>query len=207
MPRYFTLPENTSKSVIHNTLDYDTQKDITKSLLYEKNPRTLQARHMGKTNLVVIVFEGTTAPYYVYYRGAEHRCILHEVVDVCDACGLLRRRTDVCPIRTEKHCKKCGVRDPPENQEPHRRWWQEEEESSSDSKILPGDQREGDTRTQDCAEDAGHEPRVPSGCFVNSLSGRRGTGVCQWPSFPLEVESQEWTLAASTEVQLGLGSR
>ncbi|KAH7959830.1 hypothetical protein HPB49_014067 [Dermacentor silvarum] len=69
---------DTYKGVIHNIPDYDTAEDITKSLIYKKNPTILQARRMGNTNSVIIIFEGPNIPFYVYYRGAEYRCYLHK---------------------------------------------------------------------------------------------------------------------------------
>lgn len=60
---YVMPPENTSKGVIRSIPDYDTREDITKSLVYTKNPTILQAKRMGKTNSVVIVFEGPKVPY------------------------------------------------------------------------------------------------------------------------------------------------
>ncbi|CAN8028887.1 unnamed protein product [Ixodes persulcatus] len=75
---YAAPPEDTAKGVIHNIPDYDTAEDITRSLVYNKNPTILQAQRMGKTNSAVIVFEGNKVPYYVYYRGAEYQCFLHK---------------------------------------------------------------------------------------------------------------------------------
>ncbi|KAL1474876.1 hypothetical protein MTO96_037702 [Rhipicephalus appendiculatus] len=70
---YITAPENTSKGVIHGIPTYDNQEDIEKSLVNQRNPTILQARRMGLTDSVVIVFEGSFVPYFVYYRGAEYR--------------------------------------------------------------------------------------------------------------------------------------
>ncbi|KAH9374045.1 hypothetical protein HPB48_005314 [Haemaphysalis longicornis] len=64
---YVTPPDDTSKGVIHNIPNYDTQEELTKSLVNSKNPAILQARRMGKTRSVIIVFEGTKVPHYVYY--------------------------------------------------------------------------------------------------------------------------------------------
>ncbi|KAG0418138.1 hypothetical protein HPB47_005113, partial [Ixodes persulcatus] len=61
---YAAPPEDTAKGVIHNIPDYDTAEDITRSLVYNKNPTILQAQRMGKTNSAVIVFEGNKVPYY-----------------------------------------------------------------------------------------------------------------------------------------------
>ncbi|KAG0416384.1 hypothetical protein HPB47_006464, partial [Ixodes persulcatus] len=55
---YAAPPEDTAKGVIHNIPDYDTAEDITRSLVYNKNPTILQAQRIGKTNSAVIVFEG-----------------------------------------------------------------------------------------------------------------------------------------------------
>ncbi|KAG0415526.1 hypothetical protein HPB47_007307 [Ixodes persulcatus] len=55
---YAAPPEDTAKGVIHNIPDYDTAEDITRSLVYNKNPTILQAQRMGKTNSAVTVFEG-----------------------------------------------------------------------------------------------------------------------------------------------------
>lgn len=117
---YVTPPDDTSKGVIHNIPNYDTQEDITKSLVNSKNPAILQARRMGKTSSVIIVFEGTKVPHYVYYRGAEYRCFLHKKkVEVCNTCGRLGHRTDVCPRPNETYCQGCRIKDPPEDHNCH----------------------------------------------------------------------------------------
>ncbi|KAG0428484.1 hypothetical protein HPB47_024538 [Ixodes persulcatus] len=88
---YAAPPEDTARGVIHNIPDYDTAEDITRSLVYKKNPTILQAQRMGKTNSVVIVFEGNKVPYYVYYLG---------------------HRMDVCPAPEDKICRSCGTKNP-----------------------------------------------------------------------------------------------
>lgn len=110
---YTAPPEDTAKGVIHNIPSYDTADDITRSLVYKKNPTILQARRMGKTNSVIIVFEGHRVPYFVYYRGAEYRCFLHKKKhEVCAACGRVGHRTDVCPHPHQPHCKSCALPNP-----------------------------------------------------------------------------------------------
>ncbi|KAH7954918.1 hypothetical protein HPB49_022780 [Dermacentor silvarum] len=68
--------EDTSKGVIHGIPEEETQEDIEKSLVNERNPGILHARRMGKTNIIIIAFEGQHVPHYVFYRGAEYRCLL-----------------------------------------------------------------------------------------------------------------------------------
>lgn len=99
------------KGVIHSIPDYDTQEDITESLIYEK-------RRMGKMNSVIIVFEETKFSLHTYYCGTEYRCFLHKKkVEVCNACGRLGHYTDVFPNPNDGHCKGCRVKEPLENYE------------------------------------------------------------------------------------------
>ncbi|KAG0410373.1 hypothetical protein HPB47_012518 [Ixodes persulcatus] len=82
---YAAPPEDTAKGVIHNIPDYDTAEDITRSLVYNKNPTILQAQRMGKTNSAVIVFEGNKW---------DSACM------------------DVCPAPEDKICRSCGTKNP-----------------------------------------------------------------------------------------------
>lgn len=110
---YAAPPEDTVKGIIHNIPEYDSADDITRSLVYKKNPTILQARRMGRTNSVIIIFEGTTVPHYIYYRGAEYRCFIHKKRhELCDGCGRLGHRADVCPAPDKKICKICGTDSP-----------------------------------------------------------------------------------------------
>ncbi|KAG0412357.1 hypothetical protein HPB47_010497 [Ixodes persulcatus] len=59
---YAAPPEDTAKEVIHNIPDYDTAEDITRSLVYKKNPTIIQAQRMGRSNSAVIVFEDNKVP-------------------------------------------------------------------------------------------------------------------------------------------------
>ncbi|KAH7953653.1 hypothetical protein HPB49_010882 [Dermacentor silvarum] len=103
---YITAPDNTSKGVIRGIPDYDAPEDIEESLVNRRNPTILHARRMGRTDLVVIVFESTYVPHYVYYRGAEYRCVLYRKKhELCTTCGRLGHRADVCPAPNTKHCR------------------------------------------------------------------------------------------------------
>ncbi|KAH7965677.1 hypothetical protein HPB49_009734 [Dermacentor silvarum] len=59
---YMTVPEDTSKGVIHGVPESESQEVIEKSLVTDRNPTILHARRMGCTNSIVIVFEGTHVP-------------------------------------------------------------------------------------------------------------------------------------------------
>ncbi|KAH7934688.1 hypothetical protein HPB51_028946 [Rhipicephalus microplus] len=110
---YVTSPENTAKGVIHNIPPYDSPEDISASLVNDRNPRILQARRMGKTNFVLIVFDDDKVPFHVYYRGAEYKCYLHKKrTEVCDKCGAVGHRSDVCPKPNAVICTLCGTANP-----------------------------------------------------------------------------------------------
>ncbi|KAG0443065.1 hypothetical protein HPB47_015327 [Ixodes persulcatus] len=55
---YAAPPDNTSRVVIRNIPDYGTPKDITRSLVYKKNQTVLQARRLGESSSVMILFKG-----------------------------------------------------------------------------------------------------------------------------------------------------
>lgn len=111
---YATPPEECTKGVIHNIPSEESEETISRSLVNKRNPSILQARRMGKTNSVVIVFEGQKVPYFVYYRGTEYRCYLHKKRhEICRSCGRLGHRADVCPAPENKVCIDCGKQDPP----------------------------------------------------------------------------------------------
>ncbi|KAH7931988.1 hypothetical protein HPB52_025047 [Rhipicephalus sanguineus] len=113
---YITAPENTSKGVIKGIPAYDEPEDIERSLVNRRNPTVLHARRMGRTNCVVIVFEGTSVPHYVYYRGAEYRCVLYRKKhELCTTCGRLGHRADVCPAPNTKKCRGCRMLNPAED--------------------------------------------------------------------------------------------
>ncbi|KAH7942659.1 hypothetical protein HPB51_010316 [Rhipicephalus microplus] len=68
---------------------------------------------MGKTNMVLIVFDGDQFIFYVYYRGAEYKCSLHKKrTEVGDKCEAVRHRSDVCPKLNAAICTPCGRANP-----------------------------------------------------------------------------------------------
>ncbi|KAH8020471.1 hypothetical protein HPB51_002107 [Rhipicephalus microplus] len=110
---YVTSPENTAKGVIHQIPPYDSPEDISASLVNDSNPTILQAHRMGKPNTVLIVFDDDQVPFHVYNRGAEYKCYLHKKrTEVCDKCGAVGFRSDVCPKPNAVICTLCGSANP-----------------------------------------------------------------------------------------------
>ncbi|KAH8024968.1 hypothetical protein HPB51_002382 [Rhipicephalus microplus] len=110
---YVASPENTEEGVILNIPPYNSPEDISASLVNDRNPTILQARRMGKTNTVLIVFDGDQVPFNVYYRGAEYKCYQHKKrTEVCDKCGAVGHRSDVCPKPNAIICTLCGIANP-----------------------------------------------------------------------------------------------
>ncbi|KAH8026088.1 hypothetical protein HPB51_015437 [Rhipicephalus microplus] len=107
---YVTSPENTAKGGIRNIPPYGSPEDTSASLFDDLNPTILQARRMEKTNTVLIVFDGDQVLFHVYYRGAEYKCYLHKKrTEVCDKCGAVGHRSDVCPKPNAIICTLCGT--------------------------------------------------------------------------------------------------
>lgn len=81
--------------------------------LQNNTPRVLQARRLGTTNSVIIVFEGPMVPHYVKYRGTLMRCLLYKKkIEVCSICRAIGHRQDICPTPAVKRCQKCGQDNP-----------------------------------------------------------------------------------------------
>ncbi|KAH7984349.1 hypothetical protein HPB52_019655 [Rhipicephalus sanguineus] len=109
---YVTAPDDSAKGILHGIPGYDTQADIMASL-QNNTPRVLQARRLGTTNSVIIVFEGPMVPHYVKYRGTLMRCSLYKKkIEVCSICRTIGHRQDICPTPAVKRCQKCGQDNP-----------------------------------------------------------------------------------------------
>ncbi|KAH7962867.1 hypothetical protein HPB52_018402 [Rhipicephalus sanguineus] len=109
---YVTAPDDSAKGILHGIPGYDTQADNMASL-QNNTPRVLQARRLGTTNSVIIVFEGPMVPHYVKYRGTLMRCLLYKKkIEVCSICRAIGHRQDICPTPAVKLCQKCGQDNP-----------------------------------------------------------------------------------------------
>lgn len=115
---YVVPPENTEKGIIHGIPTDDTEQDIIDNLVSGKNPSILHARRMGMSNSVVILFGGQEVPYWVRYGNVDLQCYIYKKkVEICNVCGGVGHRADVCPRPNERRCRICNVIDPKEGHE------------------------------------------------------------------------------------------
>ncbi|KAG0424743.1 hypothetical protein HPB47_028036 [Ixodes persulcatus] len=88
--------------------------DIVRSLVTQRNPSVLQAKCVGNTDNVIVLFDGFYVPRYVYYGAMLVRCTLYKKqINVCHECGRLGHRADVCPNPNGKVCRGRGCSNPP----------------------------------------------------------------------------------------------
>ncbi|KAG0412961.1 hypothetical protein HPB47_009894 [Ixodes persulcatus] len=105
---YIALPDNSCRGVITG-LDSRPTSEILSTRIRAQGAKVLCARMMGQTNMAIINFEGLKVPYYVYFRGAEYRCLPHRPREqICTACLGLGHRVDVCPHPEENKCCRYG---------------------------------------------------------------------------------------------------
>ncbi|KAG0416214.1 hypothetical protein HPB47_006609 [Ixodes persulcatus] len=67
---YVVAPDGTVKGVMHGIPAEDTDDIITTSLVHPGNPSIVQARRMGQSNWVIILFQGRRIPFWV-----QHGCV------------------------------------------------------------------------------------------------------------------------------------
>lgn len=112
---YKCTPENTARGVISGVGVDETEENITRSLVNKQNPKILAAHRLGRTESVVILFDGDKVPYYVKYEGVVAKCTLYrQHREVCEVCGKVGHRRDVCPTPHVKVCFACGRNNPDE---------------------------------------------------------------------------------------------
>ncbi|KAH8008862.1 hypothetical protein HPB51_005909 [Rhipicephalus microplus] len=81
----------------------------TYRLLHPQRVTRSAARRTSPTNFT----DGDQVPFHVYYRGAEYECYLHKKrTEVCDKCGAVGHRSDVCPKPNAVTCTLCGTANP-----------------------------------------------------------------------------------------------
>ncbi|KAL1416975.1 hypothetical protein MTO96_027273 [Rhipicephalus appendiculatus] len=113
---YEGAPHATCKGVIRQIDVSESQADLERSLLNDRNPLALGAKRIKNSEMVVTVFDGYKVPNLIFYGSAQVTCSLYlRQHDYCYACGRLGHRTDVCPTLQDILCRKCGAKNPDEH--------------------------------------------------------------------------------------------
>lgn len=105
---YSPAPAHSCKGVIHGVPALTTQKELI-AHLHSPGPRIITARMMGKSESVLITFEGTYIPYHILYHRAEYRCRPHRPrAPLCYACLRIGHRSEVCTLKNHiALCENC----------------------------------------------------------------------------------------------------
>ncbi|KAL1477416.1 hypothetical protein MTO96_017489 [Rhipicephalus appendiculatus] len=110
---YRTAPDDTVKGVIRGIPADANAEELDRNTVNESNPLTVGAKRIGSTTTAIVVFQGPKAPNFVRYRVNVIPCRLYKKqIDVCQQCGRVGHRKDVCPTSTIKTCLACGLADP-----------------------------------------------------------------------------------------------
>ncbi|KAL1443742.1 hypothetical protein MTO96_030192 [Rhipicephalus appendiculatus] len=113
---YEAAPHATCKGVIRQIDVSESQADLERSIINDRNPLALGAKRIKNSETVVVVFDGYKVPNFIFYGSALVRCSLYlRQHDCCYACGRLGHRADVCPTPEDILCRKCGATNPDEN--------------------------------------------------------------------------------------------
>ncbi|KAH9379791.1 hypothetical protein HPB48_007292 [Haemaphysalis longicornis] len=98
-------PYKLLRGVIHG-IEPGTQPSELQAHLRAPNDSILYARMLGQIQTAVITFEGIRVPHYVYYYGAETRCLPYPYrLYICLRVG---HRADVCPNPETIRFPQCG---------------------------------------------------------------------------------------------------
>lgn len=74
------------------------------------------AKRIGSTTTVIVAFQGPKVPNFVRYGVTLIPCHLYrKQIDVCQQCGRVGHRKDVCPTPTIKTCLAYGFANPAED--------------------------------------------------------------------------------------------
>ncbi|XP_077528140.1 uncharacterized protein LOC144139741 [Haemaphysalis longicornis] len=117
---HVSAPSNTALGVIFNIPSTDTAEQIQHSLMhYNPDLGILDAKRLNSSNIVQILFEGTTVPFWVRYRAVTYRCKpFKRKTEACTTCWHTGHRKDVCPTtQPPSRCVQCGLINPPD---PHK---------------------------------------------------------------------------------------
>lgn len=110
---YRTAPHDTVKGVIRGIPVAASAEELDRSIVNERNPRAVGAKRIGSTTTVIVAFQGPKVPNFVRYGVTLLPCHLYrKQIDVCQQCGRVGHRKDVCPTPTIRTCLACGLADP-----------------------------------------------------------------------------------------------
>lgn len=113
---YQAAPDGTVKGVIRNISTEDTQEEIIENIVNDYNPMAIDAKRIGKSSAIVVLFQGEKVPTTVKYGSVLVRCSLYrQHREVCKCCSGVGHRQDVCPQPEKRVCFACGKQNPSEN--------------------------------------------------------------------------------------------
>lgn len=117
MSTYVTTPEYLLKGVIHGINTDVTDDEIIDNICVRtQGVEVLQARRLGGSKTVLLMFDGDVLPRYVYLFGGETPCVPYQPTrQYCRTCQETGHRTDVCPKAVTSQCAQCGMGDPPQD--------------------------------------------------------------------------------------------
>ncbi|KAL1445391.1 hypothetical protein MTO96_045043 [Rhipicephalus appendiculatus] len=70
----------------------------------------VNAKRLGSTTIVIVLFSGNRVPTTVCYAGVITRCALYrKQIDFCRQCNRIGHKGDVCPNPTDRLCPGCGA--------------------------------------------------------------------------------------------------
>ncbi|CAN7977156.1 unnamed protein product, partial [Ixodes persulcatus] len=110
---YLTAPHDTVKGVIRGIPIDASADELDRNIVNERNPLAVGAKRIGSTTTVIVVFQGPKVPNFVRYGVTLLPCHLYrKQIDVCQQCGRVGHRKDVCPTPTIMTCLACGLMNP-----------------------------------------------------------------------------------------------
>ncbi|KAH7960609.1 hypothetical protein HPB49_021508 [Dermacentor silvarum] len=115
MTAHLTMPEGGRALSYRINLEL-REEQIHKALDNPRNPTYTAVRRLGKTSESVIInFKDLEVPNAVKLFCQWIPCHLYKKkYDVCNACGKIRHRQDVCPDPRSTRCSHCGLSNQPE---------------------------------------------------------------------------------------------
>ncbi|KAG0433962.1 hypothetical protein HPB47_019445 [Ixodes persulcatus] len=110
---YLTAPHDTVKGVIRGIPIDASADELDRNIVNERNPLAVSAKWIRSTTTVIVTFHGPKVPNFVRYGVTLLPCHLYrKQIDVCQQCGRVGHRKDVCPILSIMTCLACGLANP-----------------------------------------------------------------------------------------------